>query len=107
MSPYKSLRYIMFILPIISSIFVILLDDLIENKKFSGIFLTIFSIYLSVYGLLTNPINYLYVGYLKYLDIAEEYKNDRFVMISTTEFSQIQDVPEFKIYKERICINTY
>ena len=105
MSPYKSLRYIMFILPIISIIFVILLDDLIENKKFSGILLTIFSIYLSIYGLLTNPINYLYVGYQKYLDIAEEYKNDRFVMISTTEFSQIQDVPEFKIYRESLIVD--
>lgn len=105
MSPYKSLRYIMFILPIISIIFVVLLDDLIENKKFSSILLTIFSIYLSVYGLFTNPINYLYIGYQKYLDIAEEYKDDRFVLVSTTVFSHIQDVPEFKIYKASLVVD--
>ena len=104
MSPYKSLRYIMFLLPIISIIFIVLVDDFI-NKKFSCVILTIFSIFLTIYGLLTNPINYLYIGYQKYLDIAEKYKDDRYVMVSTTIFSHIQDVPEFKIYKESLIID--
>lgn len=95
----------MFLLPIISMIFVILLDDFIDNKKFSVIILTCFSIYVTVCGLLTNPINYLYVGYQKYLDIAEKYKDDRYVMVSTTIFSHIQDIPEFKIYKESLIID--
>lgn len=104
MSPYKSLRYIMFLLPIFSMIFVILLDDFIDNKKFSIVLLTLFSIYLSVYGLLTNPINYLYIGYQKYIDIAENYKDDRYVLVAPTVFSHIQDVPEFKIYEESLII---
>ena len=104
MSPYKSLRYVMYLLPIISMVVVILLDEFIENKKFSSTILTIFSIYLSIYGIFNNPINYLYIGYQKYLDIAEEYKDDRFVLVSNTIFSHIQDVPEFKIYKESLII---
>ena len=104
MSPYKSLRYIMFLLPIISMIFVILLDDFIDNKKFSTIVLTCFAVYLSVYGIVSTPINYLYIGYQNYLDIAEENKNDRFVLVSSTVFSHIQDVPEFQIYKESLII---
>ena len=105
MSPYKSLRYIMFLLPIVSIIFVVLLDDFIDNKKFSSAILTVFSLYLTIYGLLVNPINYLYVGYQNYLDIAEKYKDDRYVMVSPTVFSHIQDVPEFKIYKESLIID--
>lgn len=104
-SPYKSLRYIMYLLPIISMIFVILMDDLVENKIFSEFLLTIFAVYLSINGLLTNPINYLYKGYNNYIKIAEENKNDRFVLVMPTIFSQIQDVPEFKIYKESLIIN--
>ena len=104
MAPYKSLRYIMFILPMVSMIFLIVLDDLVENKKFSVAVLTVFAIFLTVYGIKTNPINYLYVGYQKYLNIAEEYKDDRFVLVVPTVFSHIQDVPEFKIYKESLII---
>ena len=105
MSPYKSLRYIMFLLPIISIIFIMLLDDFINNKILSNALLSIFAIFITIYGLLTNPINYLYVGYQKYLDIAEKYKDDRYVMVATTVFSHIQDVPEFKIYKESLIID--
>ena len=105
MSPYKSIRYVMFILPLISILFVIILDDLIESKKFSSVVLSAFAIYLSIYGIFTNPVNYLYIGYQKYLDIAEEYKDDRFVLVSTTVFSHIQDIPEFKTYKESLIID--
>ena len=88
----------------VSMIFLIVLDDLVENKKFSVAVLTVFAIFLTVYGIKTNPINYLYVGYQKYLNIAEEYKDDRFVLVVPTVFSHIQDVPEFKIYKESLII---
>ena len=104
MSPYKSLRYVMYLLPMIAIGVVILLDDFITNKKFSSIILTMFAIGLSVYGIAKNPINYLYIGYQKYLDIAAEYQDDRYVMVSSTIFSQIQDVPEFKLYKESLII---
>jgi len=103
-SPYKSLRYIMFLLPIFALFFIVLLDELIDSKKFSCIFLTIFAIYISVYGIATQKINYLYEGYNDYLKIADEYQDDRFVLVMPTVFSQIQDVPEFKIYKESLII---
>lgn len=104
LSPYKSLRYVMFLLPIISMGFVILMDDFIDNKKFSTIVLALFSIYLSIYGLFLNPINYLYKGYQNYLAIAEKYKEDRFVLVVPTVFSHIQDIPEFQIYNESLII---
>ncbi|MBR2290488.1 MAG: hypothetical protein IJ867_07970, partial [Clostridia bacterium] len=105
MSPYKSLRYVMFLLPIVSLFFVILLDELIDNKKFSTCLLTIFAIYISIYGLINKPINYLYIGYQEYLDIARDYQNDRFVLVMPTVFSQIQDTLEFQIYKESLMIS--
>ncbi|MBR1540551.1 MAG: hypothetical protein IJ629_05260 [Clostridia bacterium] len=104
MSPYKSLRYIMFLLPIISMGFIILMDELIDNKRFTVTLLTVFAIYLSTYGLLTKPINYLYIGYQKYLDIAEEYQDDRFILVMPTVFSQIQDTLEFQTYRESLII---
>lgn len=104
MSPYKSLRYIMFLLPIFTIEFVVLMDELIDNKKFSSILLTVFAIYLSTYGILMKPINYLYIGYQKYLDIAKEYQEDRFVLVMPTVFSQIQDTLEFQTYRESLII---
>lgn len=80
------------------------MNELVENKKFSSIILTLFAIILSINGILTNPINYLYIGYQKYIDIAKTYENDRFVLVMPTVFSQIQDMKEFQIYKESLII---
>ena len=104
MSPYKSLRYVMFLLPIVSLGVIILLDEVINHQKVSFALLTICTVALSCYGLVTQPIHYMYIGYQKYIDIAEEYKDDRFVLVMPTVFSQIQDIPEMKIYKETLMI---
>lgn len=104
MSPYRSLRYVMNILPIITITVMILIDDFIKNKKALTISLSIFAVFLSTYGLLTNPIKYLYIGYNDYLKIAEEYKDDKFLLVCTTEFNQNQDGMEYGIYKESMII---
>lgn len=104
MSPYKSLRYVMFLLPIISLGVVILLGEVISHAKASFVILAIFAIALSGYGLFTQPIHYMYIGYQEYVDIAEKYEDDRFVLVMPTVFSQIQDIPEMKLYKETLMI---
>ncbi len=105
LSPYRSLRYIMNILPIIAIIVICLLDSLFKNKKVSTIFLTVVVCIISVFGLTTNKVKYLYIGYNDYLDIAEENSESRFVLICPTSFVHIYDLPEMKIYKESIIIN--
>jgi hypothetical protein len=62
------------------------------------------AIIISIYGLITTPVKYLYIGYNNYLEIAEKYKEDRFVLVSSTAFCHIQDVPEFKIYKASMAV---
>lgn len=104
-SPYRSARYIMFLFPIISVYFVVLMDDLIDNKKFSEVLLCVLAIYISYFGLATNSVKYLYIGYHNYTDYAEKYKNDRYVYVCTTDFTHIQDLPEFKIYKDTLIID--
>lgn len=106
LSPYKSLRYVMNILPIVAIIAICLIDNLIKNKKISFICLTLIACVLSAWGLATNKVKYLYVGYNEYLEVAKNYSEDRFVLICQTSFNHIQDIPEMKIYKESIIIDT-
>jgi hypothetical protein len=82
----------------------IVLDDLFKNKKLSSIILSLIAVISVAYGLSTTQVKYLYEGYNNYLAIAEEYKEDRFVLICPTAFVHIQDVPEFKIYKESMSV---
>ena len=100
MSPFRSLRYIMNILPIICLVTIIIFDGIMSNKKFSAILITLTSIVISLYGILNYNVKYLYKGYNDYLKIAEENKDKRYVLICENEFSHIQDVPEMMIYKE-------
>ena len=65
----------------------------------------LFCIYLSIYGIFTNPVKYLYKGYSKCLEIAENYKDDRFLLICFSNFNQIQHIQEFEIYKESMIIS--
>ncbi len=104
LSPYRSLRYVMNILPIISIIIICLLDNLFKNKNFSVIILTVTACGISIFGLATNKVKYLYIGYNDYLEVAEENSESKFVLICPTVFNHIQDIPEMKIYKESIVI---
>lgn len=104
LSPYRSLRYVMNILPIISIIIICLLDNLFKNKNLSVIILTVIACGISIFGLATNKVKYLYIGYNDYLEVAEENSESKFVLICPTVFNHIQDIPEMKIYKESIVI---
>lgn len=105
LSPYRSLRYVMNILPIISIIVICLLDNLFKNKNLSVIILTVIACGISIFGLTTNKVKYLYIGYNDYLEVAEENSESKFVLICPTVFNHIQDIPEMKIYKESIVID--
>lgn len=107
LSPYRSLRYAMNILPIISIIVICLLDNLFKNKNISVIILTVIACGISIFGLATNKVKYLYIGYNDYLEVAEENSESKFVLICPTVFNHIQDIPEMKIYKESIVIAPY
>ena len=105
LSPYKSLRYVMNLLPIIAITAIIAIDNVFKNKKISFTILIILIIGLSIFGLCTNNVKYLYKGYNNYLELAQEYSEYRYVLICTTEFSHIQDLPEMTIYKESLVVS--
>ena len=105
LSPYKSLRYVMNLLPIIAIIVIVAVDNIFKNKKVSFIILTILVIGLSIFGLCTNNVKYLYKGYNEYLELANKYSEYRYVLICSTEFSHILDLPEMTIYRETLVLN--
>ncbi len=103
---YKyAIRYIMCILPFIAMWIVLMLDKVCKNKKQSIILISIITIAISVYGLATSKPKYMFIGYNKYLEIAEEYKDNNFVFIGNTTFNQIQNAQEFMTYKQSFIIN--
>lgn len=109
LSPYRSLRYIMNFLPIIAIIAVYLINILLEcifkNKKIIILILTVLVSILSIVGLTTNKVKYLYIGYNDYLEVARKYSDNRFVLISQTSFVHIYDIPEMSIYSESLIID--
>lgn len=107
-SPYMEykymIRYIMCILPVFAIDMILLIDYVFKNKKRSIIFISILTILISTYGFTTSEPKYLFKGYSKYLEIAEEYKNDNFVYVGNAVFNQIQSIPEFMKYKESLIL---
>lgn len=100
-----TLRYIMCILPVIAILTVLSIDVFIKDKKISEIVLIVVTILISVYGLITSSPFFLYKGYNKYLKIAEENKECRFVYVGDTVFNHIQSMQEFCIYRESLILN--
>ena len=100
-----TLRYFMCILPIFAIIVVLCIDLVIKNKKIAQIIAITVSIIISIYGLATNYPCYLYKGYNKYLEVANNNKDDKFVYIGDTVFNHIQSMPEFTIYKSHLILN--
>lgn len=99
-----TLRYIMSVLPLFSILFIVLIDACFSNKKISKIILNLFVIVVSVYGLVISKPEFLFKGYNKYLEIAEENKHTSFVYVGSTLFNQIQSMPEFAIYDESLIL---
>lgn len=99
------IRYIACIIPIVAIDLILLFDYIFSNKKTSIVILIAVILTISINGFITSEPRYLFKGYSKYLDIANEYKNDNFVFIGDTVFNHIQSMPEFMTYKESLILN--
>ena len=100
-----TIRYIMCLLPVFAILCVLGLDMFIKNKKVSQILLSCTFLAVSVYGITSNEPFALFKGYNKYIEIANNNKDDRFVYVGDTVFNHIQSMPEFAIYKESLILN--
>lgn len=105
-SPYLEIRYIMGILPIISIIFWISIDDLFKNhkKQILSIVFTLIMIFLIV-GLKYEEPLYLYSKYEENIDIAKKNYTKKFVYIEDNAYNHIQSMPEFMIYDKSLILN--
>mgnify|MGYP004453421265 FL=1 len=99
------IRYIMCVLPLIIISILLLIDTVIKNKNVLKYSLVGISLVISVYGLMFSEPAFLYKGYAKYLEIAEENKEDKFVYVGDTVFNHIQSMPEFATYSESLILN--
>lgn len=99
------IRYIMCVLPLIIISILLLIDTVIKNKNVLKYSLVGISLVISVYGLMFSEPAFLYKGYAKYLEIAEENKKDKFVYVGDTVFNHIQSMPEFATYSESLILN--
>lgn len=99
------IRYIMCVLPLIIISILLLIDTVIKNKNVLKYSLVGISLVISVYGLMFSEPAFLYKGYAKYLEIAEENKKDKFVYVGDTVFNHIQSMPEFATYTESLILN--
>lgn len=99
------IRYIMCVLPLIIISILLLIDTVIKNKNVLKYSLVGISLIISVYGLMFSEPAFLYKGYAKYLEIAEENKEDKFVYVGDTVFNHIQSMPEFATYSESLILN--
>ena len=99
------IRYIMCVLPLIIISILLLIDTVIKNKNVLKYSLVGISLVVSVYGLIFSQPAFLYKGYAKYLEIAEENKEDKFVYVGDTVFNHIQSMPEFATYSESLILN--
>ncbi len=99
------IRYIMCVLPLIIISILLLIDTVIKNKNVLKYSLVGILLVISVYGLMFSEPAFLYKGYAKYLEIAEENKEDKFVYVGDTVFNHIQSMPEFATYSESLILN--
>lgn len=103
---YKyAIRYMMCILPIIAIDAVLILNEVFENKKQAIVAISIITIIISIYGFINSEPKYMFKGYNKYIQIAEEHKDNYFIYIGDTKFNQVQSMQEFAIYKESLILN--
>lgn len=104
LAPFKSVRYIMNILPLISIIIILILDKILKNKKTSFIVLTILVLAISLYTNLINTPKYLYLSYSNYMEIAEENKNNKLVFVCDTVYNHLRNIKEFMTYEESLIL---
>lgn len=102
--PYRSVRYVMNVLPLISIIIILILDRLFIDKKKCSIVLTILSILLCMFSNLITTPSYLYVDYKEYKEIANKYKNHKFVFVCDGVFNHLKNIEELMIYEESLMV---
>lgn len=102
--PYRSVRYVMNILPLISMIIILIIDKIISNKKQSIIILTILSIGVVLFTNFTSKPSYLYSEYEEYKKIAQENRDCKFVFICDTVFNHLKNIEELMTYEESLMI---
>ena len=100
-----AMRYIMPILPELAIIFVLALEAIFRNKKVSYAVTTVAVLIVTISGMVTNEPKYLYKGYNKYVEIAEQYKDLDFVYAVDNAFTHMTSMPEFLIYNKSLIIN--
>ena len=100
-----AVRYIMPILPEIAILTVLGLYRIFANKKVAYGITIGACLIVTINGMITNEPRYLYRGYNKYLEIANEYKELDFVYVVDNAFTYINSMPEFMTYDKSIIIN--
>lgn len=102
------IRYIGIILPSISMIIVITLEELlikIKDKKIETLVISLAVICISIFGILMSAPRYLYKGYKEILQIAKENKETDFIYICDNNFTYLSAMPEFLEYNKSQIIN--
>ena len=102
--PYRSIRYVMNILPLISIILLLIIDKIFISRKQSIIVLTILSIGISLFANITSKPNYLYLQYEEYKKIATENKDCKFVFVCDAVFNHLKNIEELMTYEESLII---
>ena len=73
-APYVELRYIMIVLPITTIFVVMMVGSMFDNRTYEILLVAAMVIGLTGYGFITQKPSYLYEGYNKYLEVAEDIK---------------------------------
>ena len=102
--PYRSVRYIMNILPLISMIIIFMIDKIINNKKISLPILLLISISIVVIANFFSKPSYLYSEYEEYKKIALKNSECKFVFICDTVFNHLKNIEELMIYEESLML---
>ena len=96
-------RYIMLLYPLIV-ILIFYILSFIKSKKLPVVLLVI-SILLGVSGMILERPSYLYEDYQESLDIAQNNKDDNIIYVVDNDFTFLNAMPEFLIYKKHLIIN--
>lgn len=100
-----AMRYIMPILPELAIIFALGVVQIFKNKKIAYGITLVLVLVITVNGIITNEPKYLYKGYSKYMEIAEQYKDLDLVYAVDNAFTHMTSMPEFLTYNKSLIIN--
>lgn len=76
----------------------------IKSKKLPVVLLVI-SILLGVSGMILERPSYLYEDYQESLDIAQNHKDDNIIYVVDNDFTFLNAMPEFLIYKKHLIVD--